>query len=64
MAATRTTPTGEEQRAQVLLAMGFNTTQALLLAATQDAGEHVDLDRVRGMLDAGCEHELALRIVV
>ena len=64
MAATRTTPTGEEKRAQALVSMGFNATQALLLAATQDAGDHVDLERLRAMLDAGCSHDTALRIVL
>ena len=64
MAATRTTPTGEEKRAQALVAMGFSPTQALLLATTQTEGEHVDLERVRWMIDAGCGHELAMRIVV
>jgi len=64
MAVTRSTPTGEEQRAQALLEMGFSATQALLLATTQDEGEHVDLDRLRGMLDAGCSHDVAMRIVL
>ena len=64
MAATRTTPTGEERRASDLLAMGFTPTQALLLATTQTEGEHVDLERIRWMIDAGCDHELAVRIVV
>lgn len=64
MAATRITATGEEERAQALLQMGFSATQSLLLAATQDAGRHVDIDRLRWMLDAGCDHELALRIVL
>jgi hypothetical protein len=63
MAAVRVT-NGEEQRAEALLEMGFNTTQAALLAATQAEGHHVDLDQLRGMLRAGCEHELALRIVL
>jgi hypothetical protein len=35
-----------------------------MLAATRDEGEHVDLDEVRRLLDAGCPHELALRILV
>ena len=35
-----------------------------MLAATRDEGEHVDLDQVRRLLDAGCSHDLALRIVV
>jgi hypothetical protein len=56
--------TGEEERAQALLAMGFTATQALLLATTQPAGGHVDLDRLRWMLDVGCGHELALRILL
>jgi hypothetical protein len=60
--AAPTRPTGEEERAQALLAMGFTATQALLLAATQRAGGHVDLDRLRHMLAAGCGHELALHI--
>jgi hypothetical protein len=63
MAAVRVT-NGEEQRAEALLEMGFNTTQAALLAATQAEGHHVDLDELRSMLEAGCEHELALRIVL
>jgi hypothetical protein len=56
--------TGEEERAQALLAMGFSATQALLLATTQRAGGHVDLDRLRWMLEMGCAHELAVRIVM
>jgi len=62
MSVTPTTPTGEEERAQALLAMGFTATQALLLAATQSEGEHIDLERVRSILDAGCAHQLAMRI--
>ena len=64
MATMRVLPTGEQERAQALLEMGFDATQALLLAATQEAGGHVDLDRLRRMLDAGCDHALALRIVL
>jgi len=63
MAAVRVI-NGEEQRAEALMEMGFNTTQAALLAATQAEGHHVDLDQLRRMLDCGCEHELALRIVL
>ena len=37
---------------------------ALLLAATQSEGDHVDIDRVRWMIDRGCGHEVALRIVL
>jgi hypothetical protein len=58
------TCTGERQRAQQLLEMGFDCTQALLLATTQSEGDHIDLDRLRWMLRAGCDHELALRIVL
>lgn len=65
MPITPTTATAIEQaRAQAFVALGFDTTQALMLAATRDAGEHVELDDVRRLLDAGCPHELALRIVV
>ena len=54
----------EQARAQAFVELGFDTTQALMLAATRDEGEHVDLDLVRRLLDAGCSHDLALRIVV
>jgi hypothetical protein len=54
----------EQERAQAFIELGFDTTQALMLAATRDEGEHVDLDEVRRLLDAGCSHGLALRIVV
>jgi hypothetical protein len=65
MPVTPTTSTASEQaRAQAFVELGFDTTQALMLAATRDAGEHVDLDEVRRLLDAGCPHETALRIVV
>ena len=60
----RIAPTGEQERAQALLEMGFDATQALLLATTQRAGGHIDLELVRRMLDAGCEHDLALRIML
>jgi hypothetical protein len=54
----------EQARAQAFVALGFDTTQALMLAATRVAGEHVEYDEVRRLLDAGCPHDLALRIVV
>jgi len=54
----------EQARAQAFVDLGFDTTQALMLAATRDGGEHVDLDHLRRLLDAGCSHDLALRIVV
>jgi hypothetical protein len=64
MATMRVPSTGAQERARELLEMGFDATQALLLAATQSAGQHVDLALLRRLLDAGCEHELALRIVL
>lgn len=64
MATMRIVQTGEQERAQALLDMGFDHRQALLLAATQHAGDHVDLDQLRGMLEAGCDHELAMRILL
>lgn len=64
MATMRVAPTGEQERAQALLEMGFDATQALLLATTKRMGGHVDLEQVRNMLDAGCAHELALRIML
>lgn len=65
MAVIPTTATASEQaRAQAFLELGFDTTQALMLAATRNAGDHIELDAVRRLLDAGCPHDLALRIVV
>ncbi len=64
MATMRVAPTSEQERAQALLEMGFDATQALLLATTKQAGAHVELDRIRAMLEAGCDHELALRILL
>lgn len=65
MALIPTTATASEQaRAQAFVALGFDTTQALMLAATRDAGAHVEPREVGQLLDAGCPHELALRIVV
>jgi hypothetical protein len=64
MATMKVAPTGEQERAEALLDMGFDATQSLLLAATQRAGGHVDLDRLRAMLAAGCDHDLALRILL
>jgi hypothetical protein len=59
-----TATAGEQARAQAFLELGFDTTQALMLAATRNAGDHIELDSVRRLLDAGCPHDLALRIVV
>ena len=64
MAGAQMATASEQARAQAFVALGFDTTQALMLAATRDAGEYVDLDQVRRLLDSGCPHDLALRIVV
>ena len=64
MPAAPTATTNEQARAQAFVELGFDTTQALMLAATRDEGEHVELDQVRRLLQAGCSHDLALRIVV
>ena len=64
MPGLQTSTASEQARAQAFLELGFDTTQALMLAATRDEGEHVDLDHVRRLLEAGCPHDLALRIVV
>jgi hypothetical protein len=64
MAGAQTSTASEQARAQAFVELGFDTTQALMLAATRDAGEYVDLDHVRHLLDSGCPHDLALRIVV
>jgi hypothetical protein len=44
--------------------LGFNSTQAFLLAATRDGGDHVETDEVRRLLDMGCSHETAVRILL
>jgi hypothetical protein len=64
MPSTRTPPTVEQERASAFVALGFNTTQALLLAATRDGGTHVEAAAVERMLQAGCSHETALRILL
>jgi hypothetical protein len=64
MPGLQSSTASEQARAQAFLELGFDSTQALMLAATRDEGEHVDLDAVRRLLDAGCPHELALRILV
>ena len=64
MPGIQESPTTEQARAQAFVELGFDTTQALMLAATRDEGEHVDLEHVRRLLDAGCPHDLALRSVV
>ncbi|MGI8558432.1 MAG: hypothetical protein ACR2ND_09015 [Solirubrobacteraceae bacterium] len=64
MSQAEATTTSEEERAQAFASLGFSATQALLLATTRGAGVHVELAEVRRLLDAGCPHELALRIVL
>jgi hypothetical protein len=64
MSGTQTTTTSERQRVEAFAGLGFSATQSLVLAATQDAGEFVDIEQVRRLLDAGCSHELALKIVL
>ena len=64
MAATRTPPMIEQQRAEAFLALGFSTTQAFVLAATRVDGQCVEARDVQRMLDAGCDHDLALRILL
>ena len=54
----------EQQRAEAFLALGFSTTQAFILAATRVDGHHVESRDVQRMLDAGCDHDLALRILL
>ena len=54
----------EQERVQAFAALGFDPSQAVVLAATQEAGEHVDADLVKRLLDGGCSHDLAMRIVL
>jgi hypothetical protein len=64
MPSTRTQPTAEQERAAALLRLGFDATQAFLLAATRDGGRHVEAAEVERMLQAGCSHQTALRILL
>jgi hypothetical protein len=64
MPGAQTATANEQARAQAFVELGFDTTQALMLAATRVEGERVDLDEVRRLLEGGCPHDLALRIVV
>jgi hypothetical protein len=54
----------EQARAHAFLRLGFDANQALMLAATRDAGEHVEFEDVQRLIDNGCPHELALRILL
>ena len=64
MAATRTPPMIEQQRAEAFVALGFTTTQAFILAATRVEGKAIETRDVQRMLSAGCSHDQALRILV
>jgi hypothetical protein len=64
MSGAQTATANEQARAQAFVELGFDTTQALMLAATRVEGECVDLDQVRALLERGCPHDVALRIVV
>lgn len=64
MPETRTPPTAEQKRADALLHLGFDATQAFLLAATRPGGDHVETAEVQRLLDAGCPHKTALRILL
>lgn len=62
MPTTRSQPTIEEERAANLIAMGFDATQAFLLAATRAEGRYTAPDEVREALRQGCSHATAVRI--
>jgi hypothetical protein len=64
MNSLSSTPSGERERAQALLEMGFDSAQSVLLAASGSDGAHIDIQALRNLLDAGCERETALRIVL
>jgi hypothetical protein len=64
MPSTRIPPTAEQERASALMALGFTATQAFLLAATKERGEHVETAEVRRLLEMGCSHETAVRILL
>lgn len=64
MPQTSTPPTAEQQRADALLLLGFDATQAFLLAATRAGGGFVETAAVERMLRAGCPHETVLRILL
>jgi hypothetical protein len=64
MPETRTPSTAEQERAGALLRLGFDTTQAFLLAATRPGGRHVDTVEAERLLRAGCPHQTAVRILL
>jgi hypothetical protein len=62
--APQTLDASEQVRVEAFEALGFDPTQALILATIRQGEEQVDVDEVRRLLAAQCPHELALRIVV
>ncbi|MGH2833046.1 MAG: hypothetical protein ACRDK2_09750 [Solirubrobacteraceae bacterium] len=64
MQSTQAPTSGERERVQALLEMGFGCAQSVLLAATGQGGTHIDVDVLRKLVDAGCDRQLALRIVL
>ena len=64
MSAAQTATTNEQARAAAFVELGFDPNQALMMAATRVDGECIEPDHVRRLLDSGCSHDLALRIVV
>jgi hypothetical protein len=64
MATTRTSPMAEQQRAEAFSALGFTHAHAFVLAATRKDGSFVELGEVKRMLEAGCTHDTALRILI
>jgi hypothetical protein len=64
MPATQPGPTVEQQRAETFRELGFSTTHAFLLAATRQGGQYVQVAHVQRMLEGGCSHDMALRILL
>ena len=64
MATTRMSPSAEQQRAEAFSALGFSPAHAFLLAATRKDGSFVELGEVKRMLEAGCNHDTAIRILI
>jgi hypothetical protein len=64
MASVRMQPTVEQERASSLMRLGFDSTQAFLLAATRNGGHYVDTAEVQRLLDMGCTHATAVRILL
>lgn len=64
MQSTQAPTSGERERVQALLEMGFDCAQSVLLAATGQDGAHIDVDALRKLVEAGCDRQLALRIVL